>query len=371
MNPAFPEVTDKTAAGVYLRPVGLISGPAAKEAGARGDAFRLAGGEAVFFHCQLFVREGDRIASTVAPVADILDWAGGQGGPMRDRTVAFLEDLTRPRPSFAGLPLARPLIMGVVNVTPDSFSDGGDFADAGDAIARGKALAAAGADILDIGGESTRPGARPVPESDELARVLPVIEGLAGISALISIDSRKPGVMAKALEAGAAIINDVTALGFGPESLELAAGCEAPVVLMHCQGDPRTMQEEPRYVHAALDVFDYLRDRVEACGKAGIGRERLAVDPGIGFGKTVAHNVEILSSLTLFHGLGRPIVLGVSRKSFIGGISGVNLAKDRLPGSLAAALAALDQGVQILRVHDGAETVQAVAVWRALKAGTT
>ncbi len=370
MNPAFPEVTDKTAARVYLRPLGLISGPAAKDAGRRGDAYRLAGGEAVFFHCQLLVREGDRVASVVAPVADVLDWAGAQGAPIRDQAAAFLENLTRPRPRFAGLRLERPRIMGVVNVTPDSFSDGGDFADAGDAIARGKALAAAGAHILDIGGESTRPGAKPVPEGDELARVLPVIKGLAGGKALVSIDSRKPGVMAKALEAGAAIINDVTALGFDPESLELAAKSGAPVVLMHCQGDPRTMQEEPRYVHAALDVFDYLQERVETCEKAGIGRERLALDPGIGFGKTVAHNVEILSSLTLFHGLGRPIVLGVSRKSFIGGISGVNLPKDRLPGSLAAALAALDQGVQILRVHDGAETVQAVAVWQALKAGT-
>lgn len=369
MKPAFPEITDKTAARVYLRPLGLISGPAAKDAGGRGDAFRLAGGETVFFHCQLFVREGDRVASVVAPVADILDWAGTQGAPIQGQAAAFLENLTRPRRPFAGLSLEKPRIMGVVNVTPDSFSDGGDFARADRAIAQGKALAAAGADILDIGGESTRPGAKPVPEGDELARVLPVIKGLAGGKALVSIDSRKPGVMARALEAGAAIINDITALGFDPESLELVARSGAPAVLVHCQGDPRTMQDAPSYVHAALDVFDYLEERIEACEKAGIDRTRLAVDPGIGFGKTVAHNVEILGSLTLFHGLGRPIVLGVSRKSFIGRIVGVDAPKGRLPGSLAAALAALDQGVRILRVHDGAETVQAVAVWRALKAG--
>jgi dihydropteroate synthase len=367
LNQAFPDITDETAARVYLRPLGVIWGPETKRAGRPADGHPLAGGEALFDRCELIVRQGGRIASVVAGVSEIGDWAATRPGPVRDRIDRLIDNLTRRRPPFAGLSLDKPVIMGIVNVTPDSFSDGGDFAAVGDAIAHGEALAAAGSDILDVGGESTRPNATPVAEADELARVLPVIRGLAKGETPISIDSRKPGVMAAALRAGAAVINDITALEFDAESLEVAKRSGAPVILMHSQGDPQTMQLAPSYADAPLDIFDYLEARVEACEAAGIGRARIAVDPGIGFGKTAAHNIEILTSLALYHGLGCAIVLGVSRKGFVGRMAGARDPKDRLAGSLAGALMALDQGVQILRVHDIAETVQAVAVWRALR----
>lgn len=367
---SFPDITDETAARVYLRPLGIIPEVDAKGRARSAGAHPLAGGGAKFDRCELTLREGGRIASVVATMGEIGDWAAARGGPIGERIGRLADNLTRRRPPFAGLAPAKPALMGIVNVTPDSFSDGGEFADAGEAIAHGQALAAAGADVLDVGGESTRPNATPVPEADELARVLPVIRGLAKGETPISIDTRKPGVMAEALRAGATIINDVTALDFDPASLEVAKKSGAPVILMHSQGDPQTMQRAPSYVDAPLDIFDYLEARVEACEAAGIGRERIAVDPGIGFGKTAAHNIDILTKLALYHGLGCVIVIGISRKGFAGRLAGARDPKNRLPASLAGALMALEQGVQILRVHDVAETAQAVAVWRALRSGT-
>jgi dihydropteroate synthase len=270
---------------------------------------------------------------------------------------------------FAGIAKPRPLIMGIVNVTPDSFSDGGDYADPAKAIARGKALIAAGVDLIDIGGESTRPGSDPVPAEVELARVLPVIEGLADQGVPLSIDTCKALVMERAVAAGATVINDVRALTAEPRALEVAAASGAWVVLMHCLGEPKTMQQAPHYDHVMLDTYDYLAPRIEACEAAGIPRARIAIDPGIGFGKTLDHNLDILRNLALYQSLGCPLLLGVSRKSFIGRLDGSRASgvpKDRLAGSVAAAMAGLDAGADILRVHDVAETLQAVAVWRAL-----
>jgi dihydropteroate synthase len=263
----------------------------------------------------------------------------------------------------------RPLVMGVVNVTPDSFSDGGDFAAPEAAIAQGKALAAAGADILDVGGESTRPGAEPVAPEEELRRVRPVIEGLRGLGRPISIDTRHAAVMQGALEAGATIINDVSALAEA-ESLALAAASGVPVMLMHMPGEPRTMNRAPRYDCVTLDVYDALAARVQACLAAGIPRGRIAIDPGIGFGKWTHHNLAILEALALFHGLGCALLLGASRKRFLARATpeGSLPPKARLAGSLAAALQGAGQGVQILRVHDVAETAQALDLWRALHA---
>ncbi len=269
-------------------------------------------------------------------------------------------------PSFAGLSLERPLVMGVLNVTRDSFSDGGEAFSAGAAVARGRELAGAGADIIDIGGESSRPGAPEVPVEEELARVLPVIRALAGSGPALSVDTRRARVMAAALEAGAAIVNDVTALGGDPDSLEVVAASPASVVLMHMRGNPRTMQDAPRYDDVVGEVYDYLAGRAAACEAAGIGRERIAVDPGIGFGKTVDHNTALIANLERFAELGCAIVLGVSRKSFIARLSRGEAARDRLAGSLAAALAGLTRGAHILRVHDVAETRQALAVWGAV-----
>lgn len=269
-------------------------------------------------------------------------------------------------PTFAGLSLDKPRLFGVINVTPDSFSDGGEALVLGDALKRGRAILDDGADILDVGGESTRPGAELVSAEEELARVVPVVKGLAEMGALVSIDTRRAVVMAAAIDAGAGIVNDVTALTGDEDSLGLVADRGVAVVLMHMQGEPGSMQDEPQYENAAEDVFGTLKARVEACEEAGIPRDRIAVDPGIGFGKTVDHNLEILNRLDIYGGLGLPVLLGVSRKSFIAKLSRGEAPKDRVPGSIAAVLAAWAQGVRMFRVHDVAETRQALAVAQAI-----
>ncbi|TWB73534.1 dihydropteroate synthase [Nitrospirillum amazonense] len=346
------------AEGVYLTPVGLLSGLHAP------DGHPLAGTALSFTQVEVAVRRPDAVARKVMEPRDLVAWAATAGvGEAVGRRLAAL---SAPRPAFAGLDLSRPLVMGIVNVTPDSFSDGGDFAAADAAIAHGQALMAAGADILDIGGESTRPGAAPVSPEEEAARVVPVIRALAAAGAVISVDTRHAPVMAAALDAGARIINDISALEGDPDSLALVAARGCPVVLMHMQGDPRTMQLEPRYADAALDVMDYLLARVEACVAAGIPRARIAVDPGIGFGKTVEHNLDILRHTALYHGTGCALLVGLSRKRFLAALSRGEAPKDRVAGSLAAGLACLDRGAHILRVHDVAETVQARALWQAL-----
>ncbi len=362
--PARPD----SGARVYLRPAGLLFGASAAAAVAAGRARPLAGGAIAFAACEVLHRTPEGVASCLVETPAAAAWIDGLEGPPARALRATWERLSAPRAPIAGVPMDAPAIMGVVNVTPDSFSDGGDHADAESAVAHGRALAGAGAAILDLGGESTRPGAEPVSPEVEAARVVPVVAGLAGLGVPLSIDSRRASVMAAALDAGAAIVNDVSALGYDPASLDLVASRGAPVVLMHSQGDPRTMQNDPVYDDAPLDVYDALAARVDACLAAGIARSRIVVDPGIGFGKSpTGHNVEILRDLALYHGLGCPVLLGVSRKSFIARLSADEPPKARLPGSLAAGLAGLDQGVQILRVHDVAETAQALAVWRAIR----
>ena len=356
--------TDRQPEGerLYLRPLGLTPRPATA-----GGFVSLAGGPLGFAACEATLRAGPRITSReMLPVATLEEALRARDPALAEAARVRLERLVRARPAFAGLPMDRPQVMGVVNVTPDSFSDGGDRFDPGRAIEDGLGMLAAGAALLDVGGESTRPGAEPVPLDEELRRVVPVVRGLAAQGAIVSIDTRHARVMAEALDAGAALINDVTALAGDPESLELAARADVPVVLMHMLGEPRSMQAGPTYDDAALDVFDRLAARVAACEAAGIDRARIAVDPGIGFGKTLRHNLEILEQLAIYHGLGCALLLGVSRKGFIARVAGEVPPKARLPGSLAAGLAGLERGVQLLRVHDVAETVQAVAIWRAI-----
>ena len=363
-SPALPRGFSRQAR-IYLRPCGLVAGAAADAALAAGAGLRLAGGRFVFTACEVYLREAGQLSGAVAATTEISAWAKEEAP--RSAAVQLVR-LSAPRAPVLGLAIDRPAIVGVINATPDSFSDGGDHDTPAAAIARGRALAGAGAAVLDVGGESTRPGAQPVTVEEELARVLPVVRGLAAAGHAVSIDSRRAPVMAAALEAGAKMINDVSALSFDDASLAVAAGADVPIVLVHARGDPATMQANPVYEHAVLDVCDDLEARVEACVAAGIDRRRLVLDPGIGFAKTVEHNVEILQHLGLLHGLGCPLLLGVSRKSFIGRLAGVEAAKERLPGSLASGLFGLDQGVQMLRVHDVAETAQAVAVWDALTA---
>jgi len=251
--------------------------------------------------------------------------------------------------------------MGVVNVTPDSFSDGGLYLDPGAAIRHGEELTEAGAAILDVGGESTRPGAEEVPVEEELRRVGPVIEGLAGGEATISIDTSKAAVAEAALDAGAEIVNDVTALRGDPEMAALCADRGVTVVLMHMLGTPRTMQEEARYEDVVDDVKAFLAGRVEAAAAAGVREERIWLDPGIGFGKTAAHNLELLWRLSKLRELGRPLVVGTSRKSFIGKVDGSE-AGERLGGTIASSVLAAAEGAEVLRVHDVAEVGQAMTV---------
>ena len=326
---------------LYLRPIALDS------CDAPAGALPLAGGPLVFAEVETIRRGGAR-----------------RRVPASELDAAQLAQLAAPRPPIAGLDWSRPRLMGVLNVTPDSFSDGGEFLPPAAAVAHGRGMAA---DILDIGGESTRPGAAAAPEEEELRRVLPVVEPLAR-AVVVSVDTRKAAVMRAALAAGARIVNDVSGLTHDPAALVAARGAEA-TVLMHSPGPPATMQRLARYDDVLLDVYDWLEARIAACEAAGLPRGRLIVDPGVGFGKTVEHNLALLRGLSLFHGLGAPLLVGLSRKSFIGRLSADEPPKARLPGSLAGALWAASQGVQILRVHDVAETRQALALWTALRAG--
>lgn len=356
---------------IYVRPVGIFWGGAAVAPDATGEVWGglpLAGGPLVFSALEVIERKGQGSTRRTIALSDVFerDWG-------RETMAAseLIEAIRAPRPRLAGLDLTRPRIMGIVNVTPDSFSDGGSYADAAAAIDQGLRMVEEGADILDIGGESTRPGSDAVALDEELRRVLPVIEGLrAKTDKLISIDTRKAEVMRRAADAGADILNDVSALTHDPDALDIAAESGLPVMLMHAQGDPKTMNDNPVYDDVALDVFDFLERRIHACEAAGIPRAKIVADPGIGFGKHLHHNVAVLAQMSLYHGLGVPVLLGASRKKLIGQLCNVDDPKERVPGSLAAALSAIAQGVQIVRVHDVAETKQAIEVWRASMAGT-
>lgn len=260
--------------------------------------------------------------------------------------------------------LARPLVMGIVNITPDSFSDGGRHVSTAAAIAHARQLIADGADILDIGGESTRPGAAPVSEQQELERVLPVIEGLRGIAVPISIDTWKPRVMRTALAAGASMVNDVNALQ-AEGALQAVADTDAAVCLMHKQGTPQTMQQRPEYRDVITEVSRFLSERIAAAEAAGIARQRIVIDPGFGFGKTLAHNLDLLRELAAFRALGVPVLAGLSRKSMLGAITGREVG-ERVAASVAAAMLAVQRGAAIVRVHDVRETVDALKILNAM-----
>lgn len=317
----------------YLRPLVQVGPARPSEA--------LPFGAGWFTHLEVLSRSD---APKIIPVADLSH-----------------EELARfgPRPQF-------PTLMGILNTTPDSFSDGGQHATRDAALAHGQSLIAAGAGILDVGGESTRPGASPVDAYEEIARTAPVIAALraAGVTTPISIDTRKAAVAEAALEAGASMVNDVSGFTFDAALVPLCAARQVPVCVMHAQGDPQTMQQNPTYDDVLLDVYDFLSQRIADLTGLGIAKSRIIADPGIGFGKTMEHNLALLNRISLFHGLGVPILLGASRKRFIGTLSSAPDAAARGPGSIGVALAALAQGVQIIRAHDVAEHVQAIALWR-------
>ncbi len=342
--------------GLYIKPLGILFGHHAKQAVETGLALPLAGVSAAFTTAELIEGRPGQTKSVIARAATLQ--------AIEESAIAeLLERLSAPRPALAGVAMHSPRLMGIVNVTPDSFSDGGDFAEAQTAIAQARRMVDEAADFVDIGGESTRPGSDPVSLEDERARVMPVIEALADLPAPISIDTRKAAIMSDAAAKGAKIINDVSGLSHDSDALSAAAQTGLPVILMHALGDPKTMQNDPRYDDVLLEVYDFLRARIDAAVAAGIPKERIAVDPGIGFGKTLQHNLTLLNGLSLFHGLGVPVLVGASRKRFIGTLGDEPEAKKRVPGSIAAAITAASQGVQILRVHDVRETRQALRVW--------
>jgi len=344
-----------------LRPTGFVDSPFGHD----GKVARLAGGLNWFGLAELIRTDGKkRLSSEIVPVEGIEDrfdeamandWARitGSRPPLQ-----LGERVVR---------LDQPQVMGIINATPDSFSDGGSYEDAATAAGAGAQMAAAGAAIIDVGGESTRPGATTVWERDEIERVLPIVQQLAASGTAVSIDTRKSAVMSAALAAGARLVNDVSALTWDGQSSAVIAAAGAPVVLMHHQGDPQTMQKDPRYDDVAIEVYCWLEERIEAAEMAGVSRDRLLIDPGIGFGKTVAHNLELINGLALLHGLGCPIVFGASRKRMIGALANEAPADQRVPGSVALALKAVEQGAQVIRVHDVPETVQALKIWRGLR----
>jgi dihydropteroate synthase len=341
-------------ARVYLRPIDL-----APDRGVRP----LAGGPLRFSRCEVILRGLERV---VADLAEIESWARELGPPLAFRIAETLIRMSATRPPVAGIATDRPRLMGIVNVTPDSFSDGGQYLSPDLAAAHAERLIADGADLIDVGGESTRPGGAPVTAEEERDRTMPVLRRLQRAGVPRSIDTRHALVMAAAVRLGVQVINDVTALAFDPDSLPVAASSGCAVVLMHSRGTPDTMQSLATYDDVLLDVYDALENRIEACLAAGIGRPRIVVDPGLGFAKLPAHNTQILNGLALFHGLGVPVLVGASRKSFIPAIAGEAPADRRIGGSLAAGLAAIAQGAPWLRVHDVAETAQALKIWRAV-----
>ena len=360
--PAPKELDTVEPSNVTLLPRGLVTGDLATTLIENGQAFRLCGKALGFSTIETVIRSAGYFKRYACSVTAFDPWRRVLNTRLKDHVAARLDKLAAPRAPFGGLTMDCTRVMGIINVTPDSFSDGGDHATPDAALSHGVRLAEQGANILDVGGESTRPGADPVSPEEEQRRVLPVVRGLAEKGLTVSIDTRHASTMDLAIDSGAAIVNDVTALTGDSEAINIVAKRKAPVILMHMLGQPKTMQSDPTYTWAPMDIFESLAERVQACVDAGVDEANLCIDPGIGFGKTDRHNLDLLNGLTLLHGMGCPVMVGASRKSFIGRLSQEKDPKQRLSGSLAVAVAAADQGVQILRVHDVAETRQALLI---------
>lgn len=348
------------AARLYLRPIQFVDTPVGRD----GAVARLAGGLLWFSAYELIAVEGGtRIRQRVVSIAE------AEADP---RLTAIAARITAPRAPLAlgarTLRFDQPQVMAILNMTPDSFSDGGKhLGDPGAAAQAGMDMQAAGATILDVGGESTRPGAETVWEGDEIARVVPVIERLAASGAAISIDTRKAAVMEAALAAGAHLVNDVSALLYDDRALDVVARAGCPVVLMHAADPKHGAKGKGGSVDPLIEVYDWLEARVAAVVAAGVDRAKIVIDPGIGFGKSLADNLALMNGLALFHGIGCPILLGASRKRIVGALANEAPAEQRLGGSLALALKGAALGVQLLRVHDAFESVQALRVWRGME----
>jgi len=355
---------------VYIQPLSLVPSPQA----VAGDAIRLAGGMAFAHLIAVTVTRDGKVVQRELVTPSGIDWVferlPDDIAPEAGRQWAGLRSVHAPLQLGARtIRLDQPQVMGILNVTPDSFSDGGKFLDdPAEAQAHAAAMHEAGAAIIDVGGESTRPGAAAVWEGDEIKRAIPAVEYCVRMGAAVSIDTRRPAVMEAGLAAGAHVINDVSALRYDPRSLELAAASGVPVILMHTPGEVDGGGDELHanvtYGNVVFEVFDWLRAARDRAIAGGVARERIILDPGIGFGKTMAENLALINALPLFHALGQPLLLGVSRKRMIGAFSNEAPAHQRLGGSIALAMAGMQAGVQLLRVHDVFETVQARNIWR-------
>ena len=354
---------------IYIRPIGFAPGPQHED----GQAVRLAGGMVYAHRFAVILRRDGRTAERwLASQAEMAEVLGGLPASVADEAQAQWRHLALVHPALEcgarTIRLDQPQVMGILNVTPDSFSDGGEFLDRPEAgREHAAAMLEAGAAIIDIGGESTRPGAAATWEVDEKERVLPSVEYCAAMGAAISVDTRRAGVLEAALAAGAHIANDVSAMRHDPRSFRLAANSGCPVILMHAPGDGEDLHSNATYGNVVFDVFDWLKERRDAAIAAGISRANIILDPGIGFGKSLADNLALINALPLFHALGQPLLLGASRKRMIGALSNEAPADQRLGGSIALAIAGMNAGVQLLRVHDVADTVQARNVWRGLR----
>lgn len=353
---------------IYIRPIGFVPAPQSEH----GNAIRLAGGMVYASRIAVILRRDgevvDRWLTGTDGIAEVLGRLPDECGAEAE---AQWSNLTLAHPPLVlgqrTVRLDQSQVMGILNMTPDSFSDGGAHDDPAAARDHAAAMIEAGAAIIDIGGESTRPGAASVWEGDEIARIVPAIEACAAMGAAISVDTRKAAVMEAALAAGAQLINDVSGLTHDPRSAEVVAAAGCPVVLMHAPGRGENLHEGGDYENVIFDVFDSLRERRDNALAAGIGQDRIVLDPGIGFGKSLAENLALINALPLFHALGHPLLLGASRKRMIGALDNEASSDARLGGSLALALAGMDAGAQLLRVHDVRETVQARNVWRGLR----
>ena len=354
--------TDK----IYVQPLGLVRGPIHCD-----RVFKnLTGGNIYFAAVRIISRTKQGLEEKIVSIVDLDNFFKKKSTTVAEKIKTILNNIESPRGALmlnngSVIGWKKPVIQGVLNVTPDSFSDGGQYSDIELARPHAHEMISAGADIIDIGGETTKPGAQSVSIKSEKDRVLPVIKNLATLNFPLSIDSRNAEVMNDAIQNGAHIINDVSALGHDLRSIGVVKREDVPIILMHAQGVPEIMQNNPQYSHILLDIYDYLESRIKMCIDAGIDKNKIIADPGIGFGKTVDHNLEILNGLSIFHGLGVPLLVGTSRKSFIGKITGEKVAENRVSGSIAAMLLCLEQGVQIVRVHDVEQATQAISVWNA------
>ncbi len=352
---------------IYLRPTGFVEHPQRHE----GECLRLAGTMLWFSQIEYVARDGTSTQRHLVPVREWDAFAAALPQTGRARCALLLQRIIAPRNALQmGAHIIRldaPQVMAIINATPDSFSDGGKNLDPEIATEAAAAMLRAGASIIDIGGESTRPNAPLIGEGEELDRVVPLIRKLAQAGAAISIDTRKALVMESALQAGATMINDISALLYDDRALEVVRNSNAPVVLMHAPSQGTDPHKDGIYDDVVYDVFDWLEQRVSEVEAAGMARDKILVDPGIGFGKSLADNLAIINNLAIYHGLGCALLFGASRKRLIGALSNAEDAKDRLGGSIFLAMKAVEQGAHIVRVHDAAETVQAIQVWRGLR----